>query len=477
MGDSTAVTCGDSTVADFLDDDPDPDDAGEQADARRRRRRGVRGVPGRRPGPAGPRRHPRRGPGPGGHPPGVRGRTPHLRGLLLRHPDRPAVRRVLPDPHPRHGPGRRGRPRPGLHGVPAGPDRGVRAGVPGQLGRVPRRRSRRVRGGGPRRPPTTRSGNGSSGRGCRPTAPTSGPAELAVAAVYTSYSPTVGSTWARPCSRPSRTTTVRRCPTWRRATTTSAASPPTPPWSASTRPRPPVPMPTGRSPTRPAPVSPRFGGRSANELLPCATWPVRPVAAPAAITAPGAPPILVVGNTGDPATPYDNAVDVADQLSSGVLVTADIDGHTAYGIDRCVTRVRGPVPHRPDGPTGRSRGVRSTAAHPLRSGPSETPRRIPGGNTWSTTWQPCTRPWRPRRPTGSASSPPTGASPTDEFGDRTRRLANALRGPGTGRGARTAPGWVATSRARTTWPSTCTTAPSTSRPWSAPTRPGSRRST
>jgi hypothetical protein len=63
------------------------------------------------------------------------------------------------------------------------------------------------------------------------------------------------------------------------------------------------------------------------------------VAAPAAITAPGAPPILVVGNTGDPATPYDNAVAVADQLSSGVLVTADIDGHTAYGIDRCVTRV------------------------------------------------------------------------------------------------------------------------------------------
>ncbi len=86
-------------------------------------------------------------------------------------------------------------------------------------------------------------------------------------------------------------------------------------------------------------VSPRFGGQVANELLPCATWPVPPVAAPSAITAPGAPPILVVGNTGDPATPYDNAVAVADQLSSGVLVTADIDGHTAYGIDRCVTRV------------------------------------------------------------------------------------------------------------------------------------------
>jgi pimeloyl-ACP methyl ester carboxylesterase len=83
--------------------------------------------------------------------------------------------------------------------------------------------------------------------------------------------------------------------------------------------------------------SPRFGGSVANELLPCATWPVHSDAVPAPLRAPGAPPILVIGNTGDPATPLANAESVARNLSSGVLVTADIAGHTAYGVDRCVT--------------------------------------------------------------------------------------------------------------------------------------------
>lgn len=86
-------------------------------------------------------------------------------------------------------------------------------------------------------------------------------------------------------------------------------------------------------------VAPRFGGAVANELLPCATWPAGPTTAPAPAVAEGAPPILVVGNTGDPATPYAGAVAVADQLASGILLTVETDGHTAYGSNRCATEV------------------------------------------------------------------------------------------------------------------------------------------
>ena len=48
---------------------------------------------------------------------------------------------------------------------------------------------------------------------------------------------------------------------------------------------------------------------------------------------------LVVGNTGDPATPLSNAQAVAERLRSGVLLTVDMSGHTAYGSDACATRV------------------------------------------------------------------------------------------------------------------------------------------
>ncbi|MCM0622669.1 alpha/beta hydrolase [Nocardioides bruguierae] len=44
----------------------------------------------------------------------------------------------------------------------------------------------------------------------------------------------------------------------------------------------------------------------------------------------GAAPILVVGTTRDPATPYEWAQSLADELESGVLLTRDGDGHTAY---------------------------------------------------------------------------------------------------------------------------------------------------
>lgn len=69
----------------------------------------------------------------------------------------------------------------------------------------------------------------------------------------------------------------------------------------------------------------------------CLSWPYHSEAERAAITAPGAAPILVLGTTGDPSTPYAWAVAVASQLESGVLVTRTGEGHTAYNKgDACV---------------------------------------------------------------------------------------------------------------------------------------------
>ncbi|NYI05636.1 alpha/beta hydrolase [Allostreptomyces psammosilenae] len=80
-----------------------------------------------------------------------------------------------------------------------------------------------------------------------------------------------------------------------------------------------------------------FGPSLAWMTLTCADWPAEPVGSSGALTAEGAAPILVVGTTRDPATPYAWAEALADQLSSGRLLTYDGDGHTAYARgDACV---------------------------------------------------------------------------------------------------------------------------------------------
>lgn len=78
-------------------------------------------------------------------------------------------------------------------------------------------------------------------------------------------------------------------------------------------------------------ASPVFGTGFAWASLNCAYWPTKATGTPHRIEAKGAPPILVVGTTRDPATPYKWAQSLAEQLSSGVLLTYDGDGHTAYG--------------------------------------------------------------------------------------------------------------------------------------------------
>ena len=71
----------------------------------------------------------------------------------------------------------------------------------------------------------------------------------------------------------------------------------------------------------------------------CDEWPVKPVEEPQKISAAGSAPIVVVGTTRDPATPYQWAQQLADQLESGHLITFDGDGHTAYmRSNACVDR-------------------------------------------------------------------------------------------------------------------------------------------
>lgn len=76
---------------------------------------------------------------------------------------------------------------------------------------------------------------------------------------------------------------------------------------------------------------PPFGDVLGWGALTCAEWPVAGVVPAQRLTAKGAAPILVVGTTNDPATPYESAQSLASQLSSGHLLTLVGDGHTAYG--------------------------------------------------------------------------------------------------------------------------------------------------
>lgn len=62
----------------------------------------------------------------------------------------------------------------------------------------------------------------------------------------------------------------------------------------------------------------------------CTNWPVPRAELPTSFAADGADPILVIGTTNDPATPYASAVSLAKQLSSGVLLSYEGEGHTIY---------------------------------------------------------------------------------------------------------------------------------------------------
>lgn len=85
--------------------------------------------------------------------------------------------------------------------------------------------------------------------------------------------------------------------------------------------------------------APSFGASLAYADLYCQAWGHPSHREHRPISAQGSPTILVVGTTGDPATPYEWSQALASQLADARLVTWEGNGHTAYGrSDGCVTQ-------------------------------------------------------------------------------------------------------------------------------------------
>ena len=88
-------------------------------------------------------------------------------------------------------------------------------------------------------------------------------------------------------------------------------------------------------------IAPRFATVTEAGDLGCQAWGHTGTQPSKALHAKGAAPILVIGTTGDPATPYEWAEALADQLDSGQLLTWEGNGHAAYtnsGHGPCVTQ-------------------------------------------------------------------------------------------------------------------------------------------
>jgi hypothetical protein len=106
---------------------------------------------------------------------------------------------------------------------------------------------------------------------------------------------------------------------------------------------------------RAAQAAPYFGASNIGLSLPCASWPVPPVnPVPTPVSAPGAPPIVVVGTTGDPATPVAWADSLARELGNARLITVQGTTHTSSldgnpCLERALTaylvRLRAPRPN------------------------------------------------------------------------------------------------------------------------------------
>jgi hypothetical protein len=85
-----------------------------------------------------------------------------------------------------------------------------------------------------------------------------------------------------------------------------------------------------------AEAAPVFGPLFAWGEVSCAVWPAPADRIVGPVVAPRAPAIVVVGTSGDPATPYAWAESVAGQFPRARLVTFDGDDHVAYFYSQCV---------------------------------------------------------------------------------------------------------------------------------------------
>ncbi|MFI1353330.1 alpha/beta hydrolase [Streptomyces sp. NPDC020898] len=85
-------------------------------------------------------------------------------------------------------------------------------------------------------------------------------------------------------------------------------------------------------------ASPVFGAARSTGVYLCYDWPFDGERATPQVNADGAAPVLVVGGTGDPITPYPGARHMARALGDGVgvLLTAEEEGHGTYPHNRCV---------------------------------------------------------------------------------------------------------------------------------------------
>ena len=54
------------------------------------------------------------------------------------------------------------------------------------------------------------------------------------------------------------------------------------------------------------------------------------------ITGAGAGPVVVIGTTGDPATPFASTVAMAEKLEDGRLIEVEANQHLGYGVNHCV---------------------------------------------------------------------------------------------------------------------------------------------